>query len=48
MVTTPILPVSGFEPKTKKEYFDKLGHLMDIAKDTLETKRLLKLPLKGL
>ncbi len=38
-VVTINMPRIGYLSKTKKEYFDKLGELMDIAKDTLETKR---------
>jgi ribonucleoside-triphosphate reductase len=29
----------GYEAKTKEEFFNKLGYLMELAKDSLETKR---------
>ena len=38
-VVTINMPRIGYQSKTKREYFEKLGELMDIAKDTLETKR---------
>jgi len=33
------LPRIGYLSKTKKEFFEKLGHLMDLAKESLEIKR---------
>jgi len=38
-VVTLNLPRIGYLSKTKEEYFDRLGKAMDIAKDSLETKR---------
>jgi ribonucleoside-triphosphate reductase len=38
-VVTINLPRIGFLSKSKKEFFDRLGHLMDLAKDSLEIKR---------
>ena len=38
-VVTINLPRIGYLSKTRKEYFDRLGEMMDIAKDSLEIKR---------
>ena len=38
-VVTINMPRLGFLSKTEKEFFTRLGHLMDLAKDSLETKR---------
>jgi ribonucleoside-triphosphate reductase len=38
-VVTINMPRIGYLSKTKKEFFDKLGKLMDIAKESLEIKR---------
>ncbi len=38
-VVTINMPRIGFLSKTEKEFFTRLGHLMDLAKDSLETKR---------
>jgi len=38
-VVTINLPRIGYLSKTKKEFFEKLGHLMDLAKESLEIKR---------
>jgi len=38
-VVTINLPQIGYLSKTKKDFFDKLGHLMDLAKESLEIKR---------
>ncbi len=38
-VVTLNLPRLGYLAKTKEEYFERLDHLMDIAKESLETKR---------
>jgi len=38
-VVTINLPRIGYTSKTKTEFFDKLGHLMDLAKESLEIKR---------
>lgn len=38
-VVTINMPRIGYLSKTKKEFFDRLEELMDVAKDTLETKR---------
>jgi len=38
-VCTINLPRIGHLSKTKKEFFEKLGHLMDLAKESLEIKR---------
>lgn len=38
-VVTINLPRIGHTSKTKKEFFDKLGHLMDLSKESLEIKR---------
>ena len=38
-VVTINLPRIGYSTKTKKEYFEKLAKLMDIARDSLEMKR---------
>lgn len=40
-VVTINLPRLGYLSKTKKEFFQKLNHLMDLAKESLETKRKL-------
>jgi len=40
-VVTINLPRIGFVSKNKKEFFQKLDHLMDLAKESLETKRKL-------
>lgn len=33
------MPRIGYLSKTKKEFFDRLGYLMDLAKESLEIKR---------
>ncbi len=38
-VVTINLPRLGYSSKSEKEYFDKLGHLMDLSKESLEIKR---------
>jgi len=38
-VCTINMPRIGYLSKTKKEYFDRLTHLMDLAKESLEIKR---------
>jgi ribonucleoside-triphosphate reductase len=38
-VCTINLPRIGYLSKTKKDFFDRLGHLMDLAKESLEIKR---------
>jgi len=38
-VVTINLPQIGFLYKTKKEFLERLGHLMDLAKESLEIKR---------
>ncbi len=38
-VVTINLPRVGYLSKTRKEYFEKLSHLMDLAKESLEIKR---------
>ncbi len=38
-VVTINMPRIGYLSKTKKEFFDRLGHLMDLAKESLEIKR---------
>lgn len=38
-VVTVNLPRIGYLSKTKKEYFDRLGKIMDLAKESLEIKR---------
>lgn len=38
-VVTINLPRIGYLSKTKKEFFERLGRLMDLAKDSLEIKR---------
>ena len=38
-VVTINMPRIGYLSKTKKEFFDRLGHLMDSAKESLEIKR---------
>jgi ribonucleoside-triphosphate reductase len=38
-VVTINMPRIGYLSKTKKEYFDRLGKVMDIAKESLEIKR---------
>jgi len=38
-VITINLPRLGYTSKTKTEFFEKLGHLMDLAKESLEIKR---------
>jgi len=38
-VVTVNMPRIGYLSKTKKEFFDRLGHLMDLAKESLEIKR---------
>jgi len=38
-VVTINLPRIGYLSKTRKEYFEKLGRAMDVAKDSLEIKR---------
>lgn len=38
-VVTVNLPRIGYLAKTKKEFFEKLGKMMDLAKDSLEIKR---------
>jgi len=38
-VVTINMPRIGYLSKTKKEFFEKLGHLMDLAKESLEIKR---------
>jgi ribonucleoside-triphosphate reductase len=38
-VVTINMPRIGYLSKTKKEYFDRLGKIMDIAKESLEIKR---------
>lgn len=40
-VVTINLPRLGYASKNKKEFFQKLNHLMDLAKESLETKRKL-------
>ena len=38
-VCTINMPRIGYLSKTKKEFFEKLGHLMDLSKESLEIKR---------
>ncbi len=38
-VVTINMPRLGYLSKTKKEFFERLGHLMDLAKESLEIKR---------
>src|SRR3989344_170944 len=38
-VTTANLPRIGYLSKTKKEFFERLGNVMDLAKESLEIKR---------
>jgi ribonucleoside-triphosphate reductase (formate) len=38
-VVTINMPRLGYVAKNEKEYFEKLGHLMDLAKESLEIKR---------
>jgi len=38
-VVTINMPRIGYLSKTKKEFFEKLGHLMNLAKESLEIKR---------
>ena len=38
-VVTINMPRLGYLSKTKKEFFQRLGHLMDLAKESLELKR---------
>jgi len=38
-VVTINMPRIGYLSKTKKEFFERLGHLMDLAKESLELKR---------
>jgi len=38
-VVTVNLPRIGYLSKTKKEFFERLGHVMDLAKESLEIKR---------
>ena len=38
-VCTINMPRIGYLSKTKKEFFERLGHLMDLAKESLEIKR---------
>jgi len=38
-VVTMNMPRLGYLSKTKKEFFERLGHLMDLAKESLELKR---------
>jgi len=38
-VVTVNLPRIGYLSKTKNEFFERLGHLMDLAKESLEIKR---------
>ncbi len=38
-VVTINLPRIGYLSKTKKEFFERLGHLMDLARESLEIKR---------
>jgi len=38
-VVTVNMPRIGYLSKTKKEFFNRLGHLMDLAKESLEIKR---------
>jgi len=38
-VCTINMPRIGYLSKTKKEYFERLAHLMDLAKESLEIKR---------
>jgi len=38
-VVTINMPRLGYNAKTEKEYFDKLAHLMDLSRDSLEIKR---------
>ena len=38
-VVTINLPRIGYLSKTKKEFFERLGHLMDLTKESLEIKR---------
>ena len=38
-VVTINMPRIGYLSKTKKEFFERLGHLMDLAKESLEIKR---------
>ncbi len=38
-VVTVNMPRIGYLSKTKKEFFDRLSHLMDLAKESLEIKR---------
>lgn len=40
-VVTINMPRLGYASKNKKEFYQKLDHLMDLAKDSLETKRKL-------
>lgn len=40
-VVTINMPRLGYNSKNKKEFYKKLDHLMDVAKDSLETKRKL-------
>ncbi len=40
-VVTINLPRLGYEAKNKKDFFAKLDHLMDLARESLETKRKL-------
>lgn len=40
-VVTINMPRLGYTSKNKKEFYQKLDHLMDLAKDSLETKRKL-------
>lgn len=38
-VVTINMPRLGYNAKTEKEYFDQLGHLMDLSRESLEIKR---------
>ena len=38
-VVTTNMPRIGYLSKTKKDFFERLGHLMDLAKESLEIKR---------
>ena len=38
-VVTLNMPRIGYLSKTKKEFFERLGHMMDLAKESLEIKR---------
>ena len=38
-VVTINMPRIGYLSKTKKEFFERLGHMMDLAKESLEIKR---------